>query len=1594
MGEVYLVTDRIHDGAERALKTIRNRFASTTQRDQFLKEFKTLRLLSNPGIVKGFEYGHSEEVGDYFTMEYIPWPTLDTIQDSLTLNQVIHILYDLAAILSAIHCHDIIHSDLKPNNIFINSDGLSAEDTTDPILKIGDFGLARSTIKEELSAIPRGAFLYTAPEILEGKRSEARSDIYSLGMIGFVLLNARIPFTALTTPDLIQEKLTYIPASSDWNETVPKAVRDLITRCLVPDLKFRPRSGMEVAGELARYSKHSLRDHLSFGSTSFVSRSSEMRHLGSLWHNVRAGEQWAYLVTGEEGIGKSRLIDEFALRSNIEGASILRLEGDDISPLLAIAKIDSTGELLSLENSVALSAELTQRSLKAPLMIGWHDFHLAALPVLEWFREYMIQECASPVFWLLEAKIEPQITSMMGFRDRFVRRTLSRLDDDAFIEMLSQLLDSADGYELLARRLIGLVGRKPQTIFKALTDLARHGLLKIEDGHWQIVDPELVNWREGISNGIWKYDRDSLSPQAITLVEWLAVLDQACPISDAIELLSVTPDDWSRLISELARSGIIEVADGVLILALPLIQNSIYQSLPAESCRQNHLWVARWLEERLPQSPSRLSLFTVAKHYHYANAKQDFLRIVRRAIQLDVRNVEDTNELGLLMEALQDAPGEWPMRDVLKGYEDVAFNYLAVNRADEAANVFKHLLTDDSFEGIVDTVRTRLRLGHSLRVSGDYSQALIELEQLKNIIGLTVSDLRADVLANLGLTYFLIGEMKKSLVNVKSFQQLIDKHIKVKLSPKHWYPCSSLLIRHNRFEEGIRCCMVALEDVRIKSNPQMSSKIRQLMALAQIRQGNFQAAIQSLKYFDTIHPDRIPKDVSWRVKYLRANAVLQSGRVREGMELFAQVYPRILSEAHPWDQATTLTDLVRLDFYNGSLKSGMNRIRRILALKNHHQIDVLLPIYYVWATRFYWVEGKSLTKLITKTEEMYFQHSHPTTRTLAGFYLAEHFLLVGKRDLALRYLDELEKWKHQSEVDLPEPLIRLMRILAKQEVVDPTEFDHCDAQVREITDLHFGGMYSFWMMTLAVEMKDWTRMESKFKQTVGQFRKLEANFLLGLTYESYGSALAGLKRHGKSVEFVSQANQIYMGLNMAQHPQAFTTYTSRGTRSVKNLNSNALLPIAELNQIIQMLNTMEDPSKLAPMLLELAMDRIGAQRGLIYLKREKSDELARRASIRIGDAEELTYSRTIAEMVYESKQPFFSDDVSIDELLGTSESIRQGLIRSIACLPLTRRGEVEGILYLGFGKVTRRLGEPEKAHVVLIANLISTVLTQSLLISQLQDSVHVVPSQVVEHGGYKDVIGNSRKMQQVYRSMQLIATRDIPTILLGESGVGKELIARHIHLESNRNRRPMHSLNCAAFPEQLVESLLFGHVRGAFTGATTDQVGFFERANDGTLFLDEIDETSWGTQGKLLRILQEGEYYRVGETKVRKTDVRIIAAAKPTLLGKVEAAAFRPDLYYRLNGFQIELPPLRDRAEDIPLLVDHFLIKYTEQLKKEVKGLTTHSLDMLQRHKWPGNIRELEFAIRKAVLQAPANGWIKPEHLPKEIMAVSVKQSK
>jgi Nif-specific regulatory protein len=437
---------------------------------------------------------------------------------------------------------------------------------------------------------------------------------------------------------------------------------------------------------------------------------------------------------------------------------------------------------------------------------------------------------------------------------------------------------------------------------------------------------------------------------------------------------------------------------------------------------------------------------------------------------------------------------------------------------------------------------------------------------------------------------------------------------------------------------------------------------------------------------------------------------------------------------------------------------------------------------------------------------------------------------------------------------------------------------------------------------------------------------------------------------------------------------------------VAKIKSRRLTALLEVSQA---LGSTLDTRAAVEKVLEILDRELGMKRGAIALLEGAADLKIQYAyGLSEGERQRGRYKvdEGVTGKVVASGRPIIVPQVSKEPLfLYRTRKRSPDTEESFICVPIKERRKTVGALSITYPYKQNRNYEDSVQLLTIVTSMIAQSLRLAQLVeqerAQLQDENALLKRELQQKYDFRNIVGTSKEMRDVYEQIAQVAPSGATVLIRGESGTGKELVAHAIHYNSPRSSKPFVKVNCAALPESLIESELFGHEKGAFTGAVTRKRGRFELAEGGTLFLDEIGDLSPAMQVKLLRALQEREFERVGGTETIKVNVRLITATNVDLEQAVSDGRFRSDLYYRLNVFSIYLPPLRERKTDILLLADHFLEKYGRQNGKRIKRISTPAIDMLMSYHWPGNVRELENLVERATLVCEGN-VIHGYHLP------------
>ncbi len=452
-------------------------------------------------------------------------------------------------------------------------------------------------------------------------------------------------------------------------------------------------------------------------------------------------------------------------------------------------------------------------------------------------------------------------------------------------------------------------------------------------------------------------------------------------------------------------------------------------------------------------------------------------------------------------------------------------------------------------------------------------------------------------------------------------------------------------------------------------------------------------------------------------------------------------------------------------------------------------------------------------------------------------------------------------------------------------------------------------------------------------------------------------------------------------IQLGSHELVFLLYDEPAAGAAPDDTAAEIRAYRKMVEFSARLSGAENLDRLLEALLDAVIELTRADKGMVILLQDGELRVRAARNLKhetIEDAGRLL-SDSIISRVVQNKRPLIVSDALNDEAFRSALSVVNLKLCSVMAAPLMEKGELFGLLYVGNDNVVNLFEERSLDVLTVFAAQASLLLRNAMLLNELRLDNQELSSRL-EKMRFGEIIGSSEAMREVYRKIEKVAPTDIAVLVSGETGTGKELVARRIHELSPRGKGPFVTINCGAIPENLLESELFGHVRGAFTGAVATRPGKFQAASGGTLFLDEIGELPLQLQVKLLRALQEHTVTKVGDTRPERVDIRVLTATHKDLEEEIRQGRFREDLFYRINVVSITLPPLRERGDDVLLIAKFLLQKFATEFGSRVKGFSPAAVSAMRGYAWPGNIREMENRLKKAVVLAE-RAHIGPEDL-------------
>jgi len=1633
MGSVHLAHDRHQGGREIALKILKPGVLDPEALDRFRDEFRSLARLRHPNLAEVYDFGLVDGDGaPFLTLEHVAGRDLAALPKGAARAAFEELAVQCLRALDFIHGRGWRHNDIKPQNIMVAA----------PFhVKLLDFGLARR-LGDQTGHGPSGTLHYLAPEVLAGGVSDARADLYSLGVVLYEVLAGRRPFDAARPGDVIGAILGGdAPPIATRGAAFPGRWLSLVASLMARRPEDRPANAeaalalLNAGAATARpldtpetfaawiasgplvgrsESRRRLDDittrHLGGGAARAVSEAGATAAGATLGSSATGHEAPRVLViTGPSGSGKSRVVRE--TRQELQLAGHRTLEGrcdegagDALQPFSALLSAARATAALPAPLAAALDQALGRaggagrpRLEKAELVTALGECldHLADgrpgvlfLENLQWaggpaialLEHLLLRDTASR--WLVVATLRQEGTTAPGddaelrrllARPRLVSAPLGTLDLGDTTDLLSSTLPFAAPPGDLARRLLDRTGGNPLHVEEVLKALFSGGHFERHGGAWALAPTA--------------GDELPLPPTLATLV---------------LRDLASLPADQRRAARLLAVLGKPVALD---ILAVGLKLPAAKTRAIATALQHRGLVTLDWSQGEHPrialaQSTARSALYAALKPTDRAALHR------AAATALEAAAAGADADAGDLAEDLA-------LHHERSGRPGAAIDYL-MRAAERAA-----ALCDPHRRGVL------LERALVLLPAGDPARRLDLLDALCALQQNEIGDHRA----GLRTAGRLLGEARKA--RSRRFEIRAARH-------EAW-----ALAFLGRVAEALASGRHALAMARKARDEHEVAASLSYLGMILARGGDARAA---LAFFDEALPLERTADDPTTLTWVLNNAAL--GHLALG-EYDSSA--RLLDEALEVAKRHGLTGAyhrflsnvgtVRLD--RGDLPGAVAAFEEALAWSRQHAIlepaalqceslvvahlqggrpDLALarqqeavrcrallgaepgPFDYDLRGQCERQLGRFAAAIVTHEQGLAAAHT-AEDRVQEGYLVAalacDHLDAGEFAAAAVRAREAgriAKKIGHARVAFLADRVLALGEAASRGERAParstPARSAPDDALRRRIAAIdekalrHHDRLERHRVLArLALQAGDAEAAGQIARAgleaaTRGGFREaawrlgvalgdaLERRGFRGQAAAAYDEAWSVIEQQAGELAEETMKDDYLLHPERAAAARLAGGQTTPATTSADNTTASRML--ATLFEVTQVINSIHDPEELLDKVMDLAIEMVGAERGLIFLSRDDAADMepvvarnVERQTIRDATA----YSRSILREAGRGR-PILTHDAEHDARFRDYRSVLRYHIRSLMCVPLTLRGRTIGTVYVDT-RAPGALFTPETLKFLeAFAAQAAIAVDNARLIDRVRRENETLKQAVQERYGFESIVGRSPRMRELFGILARVAPSPLPVIVRGESGTGKELVARAIHLNSPRRDKPFYSENCAALPDALLESELFGHVRGAFTGADANRKGLFELADGGTLFLDEVGDMSLTLQSKLLRVLQNGEIRPVGSETSRKVSVRIVSATNRDLEAMVRQRTFREDLYYRLKGVSVTLPPLRDRREDVPLLVDHFLVKLARENSTSRLRVEPALLRELSLRRWPGNVRELENTVYRLALFA------------------------
>ncbi|HEX5716440.1 MAG TPA: sigma 54-interacting transcriptional regulator [Thermoanaerobaculia bacterium] len=1598
---------------------------------RFRHEVRLLSEARHPNVVEVYDFGVLPGDFPFLTMELLAGGVAERLRGR-GWDAIYDAAIQAAAGLAHIHRQGVVHMDLKPANL-----GL----TEDFRLKILDFGLAHEA-RGPLDRRIRGTLAYTAPEVLLQDDYDHRADLYSLGMTLFELATGVLPSQIGDEMDAVRFHLEgEVPDPLRVRPDMPPELARILQRLLQRDPADRYASAGRLLADLGQAAGRPL-DTTAAAALSFsegkvlasrlVGRDEVFGRLRSTLAEAAEGRGGTVLIEGREGVGKSRLLREFRLFASIEGARIARSSPSDgmaehaqpLAPFLDALEslrieVQTPGKpgegdqrerfRLYQEISRGLSEAAGSGPPTPPILLLLDDLQLAGKESEE-LLTFLGEDLRSSRALVVAARRSEDAVAREA--DGSVQHiALLPLDRAA----TGQLVDASLGTKSLPASFYGWIydntQGSPAETQQILRQLVDDQVLQYRDGDWKPSIPALSRWAsspEGRDAQGWRRFTALPAPEREVL-EAAAVVAEPFPLALLAALLDEDPQSVYERLDALVAQGYLErlrETGGVRYqVARQPFRQTLYSTLDPERRVLLHRRLAGLLEERLRQGETGL-VTAVAEHFWRGGERSRSLPYLTWAAEEATAVYAYAQAAGLYGRAAEAAT---EAGDAEMGTQALAAQAEALTSAGafaRALKVYQELIRRPGLDRAL-AARLQLRKGRLHTRVGEHEAALATHEEgLRQLSGLRQADLEIDLDIDLrhgkSLALRDLGDWEGAFDAARSALARAGREELDRQRANLLNSLGNLYAARGDFRRAGRLIRRGLRIGEQLGDEVLALRLRNNLGNVLWKTGRFDQArdlySRNLDFYERTN------DVWGQLFALNNLGILECSRgnwraAREPLTRSIELTRRLGARE---TEAAQRLNLGEAEEILGHWPRAQRHLERALKLleettpghPGHHpdRLAVLAQLASLDRKRGRGAEAERRAREALAGAEANPQMTDPDL--LAHCHL-QIGLIEKDRDNLEASGSHLKRALELAEEAGIRPMLARVHISLADRALRDGDLEgagrhaaEARRRVEETGDRFSEAKVLIVEARIASARDDADGAEQLFSQGVRLLEELETPYEHARSLYEWGlrtwnvdtalrrlrRALAGFERLGAETE----SRRASGALERIREHQRFSM--GRGASSV-------------LYEVGKVINSTLDLQEVLSRTMDLVLERLGAERGMIVLSNRLTRELEVAVARNLGREDEKEgqkLSESVVRRVVETREPVLAVDALTDGRFAGSESIVARHIVSILCVPLAIRDRLAGAIYVDHREARHLFGQADLEFLIGFADQAAIAIENARLFSELDASRQRLKleneslrNEILSSHNLGSMIGKSRPIVELKQMIEKVAQSSSTVLIRGESGTGKGLVARILHSISPRRQAPFIHFNCAALPETLVESELFGHEKGAFTGASGQKPGRFELASHGTIFLDEIGKVSMSVQSKLLRVVEEKEFERVGGTRTLQADVRVIAATNLEIEEAIHRNEFREDLYYRLNILPIVLPALRQRKEDIPYLVQHFLAKVSRDQGRPFKELDPAVLDVFYGYDWPGNVRELEAAVHRAfvlsstdVLTTEDFGWI------------------